>query len=540
MKKLTLLPTIIVVITFSNLFSQITFQKGFSKGDAGQSYHPVQITSDGGYIIVGNADNYDIGLQIDVYLIKTNENGNILWSKTYGDSLLDYGYAVQQTFDGGYIVAGWTISFGAGGRDVYLIKTNSVGDTLWTKTYGGNANDVCYNIQQTTDSGYIFVGATDNFGAGNSDVYLIKTNSNGDTLWTRTYGGSDYEEAYDVQQTTDGGYIIVGQTNSFVSFDSCGFATCSDVYLIKIDENGDTLWTKTYGGGYNDEAYSVQQTNDGGYIISGLSASFGTAFNGDYYLIKTDSSGNLLWSKIYDAGGNDRGYNAQQTTDGGYIFVGYSYSFGGGFNTYAYLIKTDELGDTLWTKIYGGNIGQKAYNVLQTSDGGYIIAGTSFSFGSYPFYLIKTDSNGNSGCFESIPINTLDIINAPTQVAFGGIINSTQTIINNPSGIVSNPLTTDTVICLTTGIIEEIVTNNYIVVYPNPFKNSTTIEFKNEKQEKYTLTIYNTTGALVRKIDNITAGKIKIERENLKSGLYFFQLVNNTKRVGTGKIIIEK
>jgi hypothetical protein len=193
----------------------------------------------------------------------------------------DEGHSVQQTSDGGYIVAGYTGSFGAGYYDVYLIKTNASGDTLWTRTYGGMSYDYSYSVQQTSDGGYIVAGRTESFGNGLSDVYLIKTNVSGDTLWTRTYGGASWDYGYSVQQASDGGYIVAGWTLSF--------GNTRQVYLIKTNASGDTLWTRTYGGASYDYGYSVQQSSDEGYIVAGWTESFGNGWQ--VYLIKTDSLG---------------------------------------------------------------------------------------------------------------------------------------------------------------------------------------------------------------------------------------------------------
>ena len=306
-----------------------------------------------------------------------------LWTRTYGGSDYDYAYSVQQTTDGGYIVAGYTASFGAGLEDFYLVKTNTSGAPLWTRTYGGSFREEANSVQQTADGGYIVAGRTESFGAGSYDFYLVKTNSQGDTLWTRTYGGSSTDVAYSVRQSADGGYIMAGWTNSFGAGEY-------DFYLVKTNSQGDTLWTRTYGGINYDRAYSVQQTTDGGYIVAGYTWSFG-AGGYDFYLVKTNSQGDTLWTRTYGGRDWDNAYSVQQNADGGYIVAGHTLSFGAGIRDF-YVVRTNSQGNTLWTRTYGGSMGDEAYSVQQTADGGYIVAGytSSFGAGSYDFYLVKT------------------------------------------------------------------------------------------------------------------------------------------------------
>jgi len=208
----------------------------------------------------------------------TGDNPEAAWNKTFGGAEDDNGYSVQQTSDGGYIITGHTDSYGAGGYDVWLIKTDSSGSVAWNKTFGGSSGDGGYSVQQTSDGGYIIVGITYSYGAGGGDVWLIKTNSSGNVAWNKTFGGSSGDDGYSVQQTSDGGYIIVGITYSYG-------AGSADVWLIKTDSSGNEIWDKTFGGSDDDSGISVQQTSDGGYIIAGETFSYGAGSN-DVWLIK--------------------------------------------------------------------------------------------------------------------------------------------------------------------------------------------------------------------------------------------------------------
>ena len=293
------------------------------------------------------------------------------WNKTFGGMSYEEGMSVQQTSDGGYIIAGWTDSFGAGSSDVYLIKTNKEGNEEWNKTFGGSSLEFGYSVQQTSDGGYIITGSTRSFGAGKSAVYLIKTDKEGNEVWSKTFGGQDFDWGYSVRQTSDGGYIIAGCTSSFG-------AGNYDVYLIKTDEAGNEVWSKTFGGSDYDCGRSVQQTFDGGYIIAGNRGGFGAA---DVYLIKTDKEGNEEWDRTFGGPSLDYGFSVKQTSDGGYIIAGDTGSFGAGSRD-VYLIKTNEEGNEVWSKTFGGTGPEEGYSVQQTSDGGYILAGSTCSYGA--------------------------------------------------------------------------------------------------------------------------------------------------------------
>lgn len=341
----------------------------------------VQQASDGGYIIAGYTDSLSAGDK-HIYLIKTDSAGSILWERIYGGSYLDEAYSVQQTDDGGYIVVGTGYN-GANYYDVYLLKLDTSGDTIWTKKIGGPGADVGYSVQQTIDGGYIIVGYTFFFVA---EVYLIKTNAVGDTQWTKVYGWGIDDRGFSVQQTADRGYIVAGWREFLGSN--------IDVLLIKTNVYGDTVWTKTYSVSPGvDVGWSVQQTNDGGYIVAG-STFYSLDRRRDIYLIKTDARGDTLWTRMYGGTESDVARSVQQTFDGGYIVVGTTHSFDLGAGD-VWLLKTDANGDTLWTATYGGTDWDEGYSVQQTFDGGYVIAGYTWSLGAGcgDVYLIKVGSD---------------------------------------------------------------------------------------------------------------------------------------------------
>jgi hypothetical protein len=326
--------------------------------DGGNScmLYSVQQTDDGSFIVVGNKGGSPGG----AWLIKTDSDGDTLWTRTFSES---YGYSIRQTIDGGYVIAGER------NNDFLLIKTNGEGDTLWNETYGGGSEDKGRSVKQTTDGGYIIAGYTESYGAGNRDVYLVKTDLNGNLLWSYPYGGTENDVGNSVDQTNDGGFIVAGVTLSFGS--------SADVYLIKTNSDGDTLWTKTYcySSTSEDLGFSVQQTNDNGYIIVGYTNTY-LGHGIDAYLIRTDSLGDTLWTRIYGGTAYDCGSSVQQTTDGGFIITGETRSDGTSGTGDVWLIKTDNNGDLQWTWTYSTQISDdRGLEVQQTTDGGFILVG---------------------------------------------------------------------------------------------------------------------------------------------------------------------
>jgi hypothetical protein len=508
------------------LFTQPAYAVKFAKTYGGASYDwafSVQQTSDGGYILAGYTSSFGAG-GYDIFLIKTDANGNISWAKTYGGTSYDGAHSVQQTSDGGYIVAGLTYSFGAGGYDIFLIKTDANGNISWAKTYGGTSYDGAHSVQQTSDGGYIVAGGTRSFGAGSEDIFLIKTDANGNRIWAKTYGGTNDDYASSVQQTSDGGYIVAGITWSFG-------AGWRDIFLIKTDANGNRIWAKTYGGTNQDFAHSVQQTSDGGYIVAGLTYSFGAG--GDIFLIKTDASGNVQWAKTYGGTNDDYAYSVQQTSDGGYIVAGGTRSFGAGAVD-IFLIKTDANGNISWAKTYGGTEYDRASSVQQTSDGGYIVAGGTRSFGAglNDVFLIKTDASGNIGPSCSIVRSVISTVNtvsptvntptpsvsspSPTVNSVSPTLTSLTPIVNAPC-----PLSDDNEL----GISESCqIVSGIITQYKGGIKVSGSGEFD--------VKVYNVSGVIVKS----ARGKNEVKLE-LSRGVYFVEVVSGN-RVLREKVII--
>ncbi len=310
------------------------------------------------------------------------------WARAYGGSDSDYGYSIQQTSDGGYIVAGFTFSFGAGRDDIWVLKLSSTGTIDWQHTYGGSNDEYNPFIHQTSDGGYIVAGSTYSFGAGGSDIWVLKLSSTGTIDWQRTYGGSDDDEAYSIQQTSDGGYIVAGETWSFIG----GFEAV--IWVLKLSSTGTIDWQQTYEGGDGDRAYSIQQTSDGGYIVAGCTYSFG-AGGGDFWVLKLSSTGTIDWQRTYGGSDSDYSYSIQQTSDGGYIVTGFTFSFGAGHKD-IWVLKLSSTGTVNWQQTYGGSDLDEAYSVQQTSDGGYIVAGRTLSFGAgfSDAWILKLSSAG--------------------------------------------------------------------------------------------------------------------------------------------------
>jgi hypothetical protein len=355
-------------------------------------------SSDGGYVVAGD------------FVVKLDGSGNLQWSKIIGG----YAYSIIQSSDGGYVVAGGAPSFEsfeAGGRynlDMYVVKLDSSGNIMWAKTIGGSDWDYANSIIQSSDGGYVVAGGTESFGSESSgsgedigDIFIVKLDSSGNVQWAKTIGGASEDRANSIIQSSDGGYVVAGWTASF----GAGYV---DIFIVKLDSSGNVVWTKTIGGSSDDRAYSITQSSDGGYVVAGFTTSFG-AGKEDMYVVKLDSSGNVVWTKAIGGSDGDEARSIIRSSDGGYVVAGETGSFGSGGDIF--VVKLDSSGNVQWAKTIGrsswDSASSSASSIIQSSDGGYVIAGGTnilvyYSGGSSyysKFYVVKTDSNLNV-CFS--------------------------------------------------------------------------------------------------------------------------------------------
>jgi len=507
----------LILIYFNNsLYSQTSqipatqWNKNYG-GSSAETLPDISLTSDGGYILAGSSisNNGNVtgnhGLS-DFWIVKTNAVGDILWQKSLGGSGSDQAKSVRQTSDGGYIVAGETqsndgdVTGNHGNSDYWIVKLDATGNLQWQKTFGGSNDEIAQSIRQTTDGGYIVAGwsssnngdiASGNHGA--RDYWILKLDTTGNLQWEKTYGGGDWDMANSIELTSDGGYIIGGPSRS-LNADVTGNHGSSDYWIVKINSTGTLQWQKSLGGSGIDDAFSVKQTTDGGYIAIGASISndgdvTGNHGNYDYWLVKLNATGNLQWQQSYGGTLYDHGRDVFQTSEGGYIITGYSFPLNMegvtsiGANDYL-VIKTNALGVIEWQKTFGGLQDDYATSVKQTPDGGYILCGYSSainnSSSNYDYWIIK---------------------------------------------LAGNQLNTN----------ENIIKNN-ISIYPNPAKNHVTID---HLPKEATINIHDMSG---RKIftKKYPETKVSIDTSEFTNGTFIIQVDGHKENIWSEKLIIKK
>jgi hypothetical protein len=366
----------------------VSWTYSLSESDTfGNSIIQIEDADDEGYVVVGKTT--PSGGYSDFILFKLDLSGNLVWKNAYGGQYDDEGGAVRRAHDGGYIIAGTTTSFGAGQEDIYVIKTDALGNEVWSKTYGGWTRDVAYDIQPTADQGYVIAGTTHSFGEVLGDAYLIKINQNGNQQWGTIFGGINVEEGIAVQESTDLGYLLLGSTKTFG-------AGAWDVFLAKIGIAVDRLWYNTFGGEADDKGMAVQRvlsegTLEVGNLIVGTTNSFGEDSE-NIFVIKTDNEGNTIWSYAYESGGEDEGNSAFQAPDDSFMILGSTIPPGNTLRD-IYLLWVDPEGDINWDKILQSEGDEWGNSIIKTEDGGFIIVGGIRDDEESPSsaYVIKID-----------------------------------------------------------------------------------------------------------------------------------------------------
>ncbi len=507
----------IFICTFQAASAQVFFQKcyGTTKIEIGNS---VEQTTDGGFIIAGTAVPTTL-TNADYYVVKTNASGDTLWTKTFGGPDNDYAQSVKQTSDGGYIIGGYTYGSSFGSLDASLIKLDSSGNVTWSKNIGSSFMEQCKEVQQTSDGGYIIYGSSDQASLVILNMYLVKTDSMGNVAWAKNYGGGGTDWAATGAQTSDGGYILAGRAHSFTG-------GAISMYVVKTDSTGDTLWTKNYSDPFDRYIWSIAQTSDRGYIIGGNKSCNGTSYE-CVSLIKTDTIGNIEWAKSYETGLNSHGNSVQQTSDGGYAIAGMT-------SGSAYLVKTNSTGDTLWTRVFGNAPGQtECFSMKQTDEGGYILTGQrSNGSNDYDVYLAKLDSTGFFGCLEN-PVNTtvvsdtFQVINPPTIQNTVADNSANVALVTGSGGDV-------TVLCISEGIHE--TSDDIFNISPNPSAGIFNVNFKNSIPNGK-IEIVSILGEIVfsEKIFNETTKYIHLSSV---PGIYIVK-VYNAEKYFCGKIVVD-
>ncbi len=462
-------------------------------------------------------------------------HSQIMFQRNYGGDNIDQGTCVVQTDDGGYLVAGLTKSFGVYWQDIYLIKTDAWGDTLWSKRIGKSEyGELPYSMIKTNDNNLAIVGTTSKIISGSyvHEVLLLKFNEYGDTLWYRNYGIYSENSGYDVKQTNDNGFIITGYTyNNAIA--------TSYVLLIKTDENGNEQWMKTYALRQSNGGNSVVQTNDGGYFLAGHS-SLGTIESTDCLLIKTNAFGDTIWTKLYGGSNHDACVCAFESTTGDFFIGGNTKSFGNGGHD-AFLSKLNATGEEIWMKTYGGINEDFISMILPIASNKIILVGGTKSFGSgeRDVYLIKTDIDGNEVWYRTIGGTNDDWAVFVQPTTDNGFILSGYTKSHSSGGFDVYLVKTDSEGI--SGFEQVYQTVSNIKVFPNPSDGLFQIEFEKEQHGKYYFHLFDINGKL------IYSQSEKFSNENclhmslpfLSNGIYFLQ-INGEKSQSIIKILIQK
>lgn len=535
MKKF--LYTVSILLSTFILNAQITFQKTYG-GIGDDIGYSIQQTLDLGYIITGYTSGFGAGGK-DVCLVKTDANGNVVWNKTFGGVNDDWAQSLLLTSDSGFIMAGTTFSSASGLSNFYVIKTNSFGDTSFVRSFGGVLEDYSYEVQEIIGTGYIIFGSKNDPGPNGEGVemHAVKIDYNGNiigasiTLGTNGSNSSNYDIARSGIILDDSHYVFLGTTNK------SGNENIELVYLNAGVPLASNLWC--IGGPDVDKGNKIIKTTDGGYLIAGSTKSFGSG-NEDIYLIRLNSSFVIQWAKAYGGMGIDIGNSVRQTFDGGYVTVGSTTSFGAGYSD-IFILKTDSNGNSIWTKTYGGANDDYGYSIQQTLDSGFAIVGRTESFDadSSDIYFIKTDKFGNIECnLSSIQFDsTSSILNQtlfPWNIGFFG-----GTVLFSATEINQLVIPEKNLVCVNTSndsLPNDSIHHVTMDLFPNPTNSSFTILIDDTLlAHNAQLRIIDATGREVFSL--ILVSNMTTINRHLSSGIYFVKVADG-KNYYCSKIIV--
>ncbi|MEO0247985.1 MAG: hypothetical protein ABIN58_00295 [candidate division WOR-3 bacterium] len=372
--------------TMSTLFLLLSWEP-FARTFGGKAHdgaYSVIQTTDESLALAGMTMSFGAGHK-DMLILRLDTVWKLIWARTFGGAGADYAYSVIQAKDWGFAISGATTSFGAGNYDVLVLKVDSLGNILWARTIGGKGPDYANSVIQTQDGGFALAGGTASFGAGDADFFLIKLDSLGNLVWAKTFGDTSGNYAESVIQTADGGFVLAGWT--WVS-DSTRY----DILIVRTDTAGNLLWARTFGG--TDYARSMIQTADEGFAVAGTMNS--TSGNCDAVVLRLDSLGNLAWARSIGGPCNDEAFCLIQSPDGSFVVAGDTESFGSG-NWDCLVFSLDADGNLLWARTFGGKDTDWAYSVARTRDEGFVVGGwtKSFGAGADDFLLISLDQEGS-------------------------------------------------------------------------------------------------------------------------------------------------
>jgi hypothetical protein len=454
-----------------------------------------------------------------------------LWMFNYGGSDNEIGFDAIEGADGIYYVIGKSRSSGNGGYDAYMIKLDNNGGVIWEKTYGGQQDEQVVSVCPALYGGFVMTGYTATNSQGLSDIWILAVSEDGDSLWSKQYGGLSSDQGYCIRPDYDQGYIMTARMSVYTMGDQ--------LCLMKLTATGDTIWTKTYGGPNQDYGQAVAQATDGGYIIAGRTYSSYTPESGDAWALKTDNSGDTLWTRKYGGNDEDMFYAVAETGDG-YVFAGQTRSFGNGVID-VYVVRTDYDGDTLWTRAFGGPGADYAYSIAKADDDNFIITGYSDSFtGSNDVYMLKIDGSGNL-LWEDHYGDATDgeIMYGCSTTSDGGFI------VTGKKDYYT--LLQDDLFALKLGTggsgLGDANDETRLVFYnaPNPFRSLTTFHFSLPGKTWCSLEVYNTRGELVRILlcGQFLQGESEMtwDAAGTAPGVYFCKL-NAEGKIYTRKMVV--